>query len=82
MATLHIPNVPDELYDCILQLTEEQQRFIEKQVILLLEHSIAEAIGRQDQAKILARIHERRMAAPPMDGAPNSVTLLREDRER
>jgi plasmid stability protein len=42
MKTLHVRNVPDELYERIRQLAQAQQRLLGAQVIRLLERAVAE----------------------------------------
>lgn len=61
MATLHVRNVPAEIY----------QRLRDK----------AEASSRS-QRELLEQIRQRRSFQPAEAGAPDSTTLLREDRDR
>jgi plasmid stability protein len=80
MATLHIRNVPDELYNRIQQLAEQHRRSLRAQILTMLERALEEENARQNQAELLASIRARRIANPLPDGAPDTLTLLREDR--
>lgn len=80
MATLHVRNVPDTLYERLREQAESQNRSLSAEVIILLDRALAESDSKQ--ADILARIRRRRSFSPAAVGAPDSTTLLREDRER
>jgi len=77
MSILHVRNIPDELYARIQRRAEAQGRSITAEVIGLLWQAIEEA--ETDQAEVLSGIRRRRFFAA---GAPDSTTLLREDRRR
>jgi plasmid stability protein len=79
MATLHVRNVPDPLYERLRQQAESQNRSLSAEVIILLNRAIGGA-GR-DQAAILADIRRRRTYDPAAQGTPDSTTLLRAMRE-
>lgn len=80
MATLHVRNVPDSLYERIREQAESQNRSLSAEVIMLLHRAMADV--EEDQGDILARIRRRRSFTPSAVGAPDSLTLLREDRDR
>ena len=80
MPILHVRNVPDKLYERIRRQAQVQNRSISAEVITLLERALAETEG--SQGEILAGIRRRRFFRPQDIGAPDSVVLLREDRER
>ncbi len=88
MATLHVRNVPDELYAQLQQLAKQQNRSISAQVITLLQNALpTEAQQPQEKTQqnvleILAESHRRREQLPADLGLPDSTTLIREDRER
>lgn len=79
MSILHIRNVPDALYQAIRERARRQRRSIGAEVILLLQEALRRE---QAQEQILAEIRRRRFFNPDAVGAPDSTTLLREDRER
>lgn len=80
MATLHVRNVPEELYQRIRQSAQAQNRSISAEIIVLLERAMHE--NRRSQAELLAEIRRRRFFRPADGGAPDSTTLLRQDRGR
>lgn len=80
MATLHVRNVPDSLYERLRQQAESQNRSLSAEVIILLNRALEDTAN--DQSAVLARIRRRRSFSPAAAGAPDSTALLREDRER
>ena len=80
MATLHVRNVPGDLYDQLAQQARAQRRSLSAEVIALLTGALQDAQRTPDQ--ILAAIEARRRFSPEAVGAPDSTTLLREDRAR
>jgi plasmid stability protein len=80
MATLHVRNVPEPLYERLRQRAAERNRSLSAEVIILLEEALE---GPQlSQTQLLAKIRRRRSFRPAAVGAPDSTTLLREDRDR
>ncbi|MCJ7624596.1 MAG: hypothetical protein MUO76_13935 [Anaerolineaceae bacterium] len=80
MPILHVRNVPEGLYARIKQQAAAQNRSISAHVITLLTYAAEHRL--QYQSEILNGIQRRRFFTPVNEGAPNSTTLLREDRER
>jgi plasmid stability protein len=80
MQTLHVRSVPDELYNRLRALAQSEQRSLSAQVILMLDRALEDEARHQDQAQILAEIRRRRFTPPPT--APDSVEMVREDRNR
>jgi plasmid stability protein len=80
MPTLYIRNVPEGLYEHILRQAQEQNRSISAQVIHLLERAVLESP--QVQRQVLERIQRRRSEFSFQPGVPDSLKLLRQDRER
>ena len=80
MAILHVRNVPEPLYERLRERAEAQRRSLSADVITLLAWAIEEAERRP--AVTLDAIRRRRSFNPAEAGAPDSTTLLREDRER
>jgi hypothetical protein len=80
MPVLHLQDVPSDLYERIQQLAIAHRRTPEVEAIHLLRQGLpAEPAGRS-QAELLADLRRRSFTPPP--GTPDSVALLREDRER
>ncbi|MBN1314101.1 MAG: Arc family DNA-binding protein [Anaerolineales bacterium] len=80
MPTLHVRNVPEELYSRVKKSAEVRHRSLSAEVIALLESAI-EGAERNTEAT-LSSIRRRRTFNPVAAGAPNSTDLLREDRSR
>lgn len=80
MPILHVRNVPEELYDRIKQQAAESNRSISAEVITLLQRAISDF--NRSQEEILDQIRRRRFFRPSETGAPDSLSLLREDRAR
>jgi len=88
MATLHVENVPDDLYAKLQQLATSQNSSISAQVLSLLESAL-QTKPKQPQsdtpksvAEILAESRRRRRVNPADFGLPDSTTLIGEDRDR
>jgi len=80
MAILHVRNVPEDLHRRLKERADAQRRSLSAEVITLLEWAVEEA--ERTSTSRLASIRERRSFAPDAVGAPDSTTLLREDRGR
>ena len=80
MPTRHVRNVPEELYQQIRRQAATENRSLSAEVIVLLQRALIQS--ERDQGEILAGIRRRRFFRPATAGAPDSLTLLREDRER
>ena len=80
MSTLHVRNVPKNLYMRLKQRAETQHRSLSAEVVTLLEWAVEE-VDRASELS-LESIRRRRFFEPASVGAPDSTTLLREDRER
>jgi plasmid stability protein len=77
---LHVRSVPDSLYQRIQNLAAAKKRSLTAQVITLLEQAVDAEEKRLGQAVLLDSIQRRRFAAPA--NTPDSIDLLREDRQR
>jgi len=80
MATLHVRNIPDPLYQQIQALALAENRSLSAQVTILLQRAIQEDDKQRQHLDALASIRRRRFVPPP--GSPTSLDLLREDRDR
>ena len=80
MPTLHVRNVPDDLYEQIRQQSQLSDRSISAQVITLLRRAVVNE--GDSQKELLEKIRRRRFYSPEAVKAPDSTTLLREDRDR
>ena len=80
MATLHVRNVPDEIYERLRERAEASNRSLSAEVVVLLRGALDDR--RPSQREVLDEIRRRRFFRPADVGAPDSTTLLREDRDR
>ncbi len=80
MPTLHVRNVPEELYRRLQEQAEKENRSLSAEIIYLLQSVVHSLHHRRRQTEILRELREHRFT-PPAD-APDSTMLLREDRER
>lgn len=80
MSIIHVRNVPDSLYEQIRRQAQEQNRSISAQVIYLLERVVQ--TNSQTQGELLQDIRRRRSFQPEQVGATDSLSLLRQDRDR
>lgn len=80
MATLHVRNIPDRLYERIRERAEASSRSLSAEVVILLGRALEDkgsSVG-----ELLTEISRRRRFRPAAVGLPDSTTLLREDRDR
>lgn len=80
MPILHVRNVPDGLYAQLQRRADAQRRSLSAEVITLLDWALKE--NERASTAALASIRSRRTYDPAAAGAPDSTTLLREDRAR
>ena len=80
MPTLHVRNVPEPLYNRLRQRAESQNRSLSAEVVILLDFALEQSDDKQ--AELLDSIRRRRFFNPAAAGAPDSTTLLREDRDQ
>lgn len=80
MPTLHVRNVPEDLYERIRARAQDKSRSITAEVIQLLQRALSD--NEQGQAKVLERIQRRRFFRPEDVNAPDSTAMLRQDRSR
>ncbi len=80
MNTLHVRSVPEHLYRRLQALARRRNRSLSAQVVEMLSEAMEEEEARQEQTAALASIRRRRFTPPSQ--SPDSLTLLREDRER
>jgi plasmid stability protein len=80
MATLHVRNVPDQLYEMLKAHAQAEGRSLSAEVLMILERSLKRL--NHSQRDLLESLQRRQRFSPAKAGAPSSLELLREDRER
>lgn len=83
MATLMLTNVPDDLVRAIELRAKQNNRSVSNEAISLIREGlrIREREERELESKIWPDLIRRQKWTPP-PGTPDSVDLLREDRDR
>ena len=79
MATLHVRNVPDDLYQRLKRLADERHRSLSAEVIELLEAGVATRDRAARMEEALARLAEVRRQLPAVP-AGYAADLIRESR--
>ena len=74
MATLHVRNVPDSLYERLRRQAEAENRSLSAELVILLDNALEPS---DEQTAVLARIRQRRTYDPAAVGAPDSTAVLR-----
>ncbi len=83
MADLLVRNVPDDLHSRYKELARKHHRSLPAETIHLIEQAVTEDEQLERRRVALGRIATRRQTLPPLPhDAPDSLTMLREDRER
>ncbi len=80
MPILHVRGVPADLHDRLARRAQARRRSLSAEVITLLTRALDDA--ERAPGQILAAIKERSRFNPDSAGAPDSTSLLREDRNR
>jgi len=80
MPTLHIRNVPEDLYEHLHRLASSENQSLTAEVLVLLAQAVEERKRRGTQKVVLAGLRRRRFVPPA--NVPDSTKLLRQDRKR
>lgn len=80
MATLHVRNVPDRLYEELKTRAKTEGRSLSTEVLYILRRALRRPY--RSQKDLLKSIQRRKRFNPLKAGAPLSLELLREDRRR
>ena len=81
MALLQVRSFPDDLYEELKMLAQQEQRSLSKQIIVLLKTALSE----QEQKKTLRQeLLKGLLEEPPVltGDYPSPADLIREDRDR
>jgi plasmid stability protein len=80
VPVLHLEDVPSDLYERLRERAAAHNRPLAQEAIQVLEQGLRAGGRVPTQGELLAELRRRRFTPPP--GTPDSVELLREDRER
>ncbi|ACL68794.1 hypothetical protein [Halothermothrix orenii] len=82
MPTLQVRNLPEHIYNKIVELAEEDRRSITQETIILLEKALEmEKQNKKHRKKLLNKIINE-TKSDNFDNVPDPVPLIREDRQR
>lgn len=85
MPTLQIRDLPQDIYDNLVALAEENRRSLTQEAIILLQKSIESTKSSKERAELkqenLNKFKEIRKGLPVMTDE-DIVDLIREDRDR
>ena len=83
MATLQVENVPDDLYEAILERVRQRRSSIAKEVIEVLRVSIPTKAERERREALYKEMLELQAKEPLTPGPhPSAEEMVREDRDR
>lgn len=82
MTTLYVRNFPEELHDKLKKLAKKSHRSIGAEITLLVEEALKAEALKARSLEALDRIRERRRSYVVTGKETDSLTLLREDRDR
>lgn len=82
MTTLYVRNFPERLYRRVQELAAAQQRSLGAQAVVLIDRALQQEDLKTRRSRALDSIARRRRTLRSPIGAADSLSLLREDRER
>jgi plasmid stability protein len=83
MATLYVENVPDEVYESLRKHAQKERRSISAEVIRLLEEKFPTAAELERRREAWRKIeHLQFTRSENAENLPDSVDMIREDRDR
>ena len=78
MPTLYVRDIPESIYKQIREIASSQDQSLSAYIVTVLRQAVEDEKIRHTRSKALSDIRRRRRPLP--DGAPDSVTLLRQIR--
>ena len=83
MPTLQVRDLPEHIYEQIVELAEQDRRSITQETIILLEKALEiEKQNKSNRKKLLDHIVAETQSENSSDDIPDPVPLIREDRKR
>jgi antitoxin FitA len=78
MATLHVRNVPDDVYAALRERAERENRSINSETIAILRRALS---GRRGPEDILGQLRQLRERLVWPEEGPSPEDLIRQDRD-
>ena len=83
MPTLHVRNVPEDLYEALRKRARQNRTSIAAEVLALLEQHILTARELRSRREFIRRLQRLRSIPSPSAGLfPSTEEMVREDRSR
>jgi plasmid stability protein len=83
MPVVYVRGIPDKLYNRLKERAEKERRSLSAEVITLMDKALSGGDDVEQQMAVLERLTAIRRSTPPVImGVDDSVTLIREDRDR
>jgi plasmid stability protein len=82
MPTLYVENVPEDLYEALRKRAKAKRSSMAAEVIAVLEVNIPTAKEQRRRQKAIRELIQLGEQSQRPAGAPSSLELLREDRNR
>lgn len=80
MPTLTIRNLPPEIYDRLRERAKQHRRSITQEAAFIIEEAVGKAEAPQESWREVDRLRE--LIRSKYGTFPDSISLIREDRER
>jgi len=77
VPTLHIRNVPTEVYDALRERARRGGRSLNAEVV----EALRESVGRDDRYGFMERLEELRREYLAPEGFPDAAQIIREERD-
>ena len=82
MTTINIENFDDELYEALRERAEHNQRSIAAEVLALLKEHVPTEKEIESRRNAIKRLYELKFTSTADTPMPNSLDMIREDRDR
>ncbi|MFB3883406.1 MAG: Arc family DNA-binding protein [Armatimonadota bacterium] len=82
MKTLYVRNFPEGLHAKLKRLAAKNRRSLGDELVVLVDRALKQESSLQTRRAALARIERRMKGYVPPPDAVDSVTMLREGRQR
>ena len=83
MATLYVENIPDKLYAALRDQARRRRKSIAAEILAMLEQNVVTPQDLKARQSIFRKAQKMRSVRPRVSAqGADSVTLLREDRNR
>ena len=82
MATLCVENVPDDRYEALRERAKRNRRSVAEEILALLEEHVPTENEIKAQYETVRRLENLKFTSTSDTPTPNSLDIIREDRNR